>query len=245
MTEAKKDDNSVVDSGDLGTGGKPAAQTVELDIGGTKFAVPPAVAAALSDAKAAAEAAGSKAGEIEARMKAELEALAAKLPKEQPKSGGDPNDDLETSLFTNPKEAIERIIATAVQQATNSIRGETAITNAQNAFWTNFYEAHPELKGDDLVVKAVMNRDFAELKPLKVADAIKKLGEATQKYLLERGVTRKPAKKGGEIEGGNEPGRRKSDTDENSTRADVPSLTDVLKQRRQDRKAAETGKKAA
>ena len=170
-------------------------QPVEIELGEAKFAVPPAVAAALKEARAQAAAAGESVREIEQRLTAQIEALKKPAP---PQEDADPQD-MDVLLFSNPKEAVKRIKA----EIREEIRGEQAITQAQNAFWSAFYEEYPELKEDDLVVKAIMNREMGTLKPLKIEKAIKVLGEESQKYLLARGVKREKKKKQ-HAEGNNE-----------------------------------------
>lgn len=223
---------------------KPAAgapTTVEIEVDGKKLTVQPEVKAALDAAAKAAKDAGVAAQEVETRLKAQLDELQKKLPqdKQQP---SDPLDGIDTLLFSNPKEAARKLL----DQAKAELRAEMGVTDAQKQFWSDFYDAYPELKGDDLVVKAIMGRDFADLKPLKLEEAIKKLGESTEEYLLERGVKREPVKKGDKTEPGTEKGHKetkKDDVSESSPNAG--GLTAVLRARREARRVALAGKSAS
>lgn len=218
-----------------------AAETAEVKVGDQTLKVPTAVAAALTEARKAAEDAGVAAREIEQKLTAQLDELRKQVPAKAPTTP-DPSEDVDTKLFTNPKETLNRVKEETKAEMWAAIQQ----SEAQKVFWTDFYDAFPELKGDDLVVKAVLNRDFADLKPLKVADAIQKLGENTQKYLLERGVKREKVKKGAEVEGGTEkgsPGQKKAKGEPSLTPAN--SLTAVLKERQQKRRAAAGGAAAS
>lgn len=222
---------------------KPAAapQTVEIEVEGKKIAVQPEVKAALDAAAKAAKDAGVAATEVETRLKAQLDELQKKLEPAK-KDAADPLDGIDTTLFANPKEAARAII----DRAKEELRAELGVSNAQKQFWSDFYEAFPELKGDDLVVKAIMGRDYPDLQPLKVAEAIKKLGESTQAYLLERGVKREKPAKGQKTETGTESagkGTKKDDVSESSPNAG--GLTAVLRARREARRSAAAGKSAS
>lgn len=218
-----------------------APQTVEIEVDGKKIAVQPEVKAALDAAAKAAKDAGVAATEVENRLKAQLDELQKKLPQDK-KDAVDPLDGIDTTLFANPKEAARAII----DRAKEELRAEMGVSNAQKQFWSDFYEAFPELKADDLVVKAIMGRDYPDLQPLKVADAIKKLGESAQSYLLERGVKREKPAKGQKTEQGTESagkGTKKDDVSEPLPNAG--GLTAVLKARREARRAAASGKSAS
>ena len=242
MTDAK-----AVDMGkdiNLDPNAKGAAKApapVDLEVDGKKFSVPPEVAAALSAAQKAATDAGVASKDTEAALRKEIEAIQAKLPKDSAKDAPNP-DDYDTLLFTNPKAAIQRI----KDEVKADLQAQSAVKDAQVGFWSAFYEEHPELKEDDLVVKAVMSRDMEDLRPLKVAEAIKKLGSATQKYLLDRGVKREKTKKGDKMEGGNEKSPKKSDS--SNVSGDSPTtggITAVLKDRAAARRAARAGASAS
>lgn len=219
----------------------PIPTTVEIEVDGKKIAVQPEVKAALDAAAKAAKDAGVAAGEVESRLKAQLDELQKKLEPAKKQAAGR-LDSIDTTLFANPAEAARAII----DQAKEELRAELGVSNAQKQFWTDFYEAFPELKGDDLVVKAIMGRDYPDLQPLKVADAISKLGESTQKYLLERGIKREKLAKGQKTEQGTESagrGTKKDDVSESSPQSG--GLTAVLKARREQRRAAQSGKSAS
>lgn len=219
---------------------KATPKTVEIALGDAKFTVDPAVAEAIKTAQEAARAAGEKASETESRLNAQLAELQAQL-KPAPAADDAEGDDIDTLLFTDPKRAADLI----VQRATEQVRAEINTTRAQDQFWVAFYEANPELKEDDLVVKAVLQRDRASLNPLTVEKAIEKLGESTKRYLLDRGIDRKKPEKQRGAEGGTHKGpaaSKKDDVSESSPLAG--GLTAVLKERAKARRAARSPQEA-
>jgi hypothetical protein len=171
---------------------------VEVQIDGAAVKVSPAVAKALDAANKAAETAKTAAATAEtARAAAE-----AKLPKE--KAPANQADDLEVIIFSDPKEAIRRI----KEEVTTSVRGELGVDRARDAFWSAFYDENPGLKDADLVVKAVMGREFESMRPMTTEKAREHLAEATEKELLRLGIQRKKGKGKPVGEGSNEPGAK-------------------------------------
>ena len=207
-----------------------AAIPVDVTIGDKTLSVSPEVAAALTEARTAAQTAKDSVTATEQRLSAEIAGLKAKL---EPKPTTPDPDAIETLLFTDPSAAAKRI----KEEAKAELRAEMGVTNAQNAFWTDFYALFPALKGDDLVVKAIMTRDMKLLNPLSTEEAANKLGEATQKYLLERGVKRERPVKGRGAEGGNEPSFTPSNSG-NEAPAPKVGLTTILRERAEAKRKA-------
>lgn len=58
-------------------------------------------------------------------------------------------------LFEDPDAAIDEIINTAKQQ----IRSEDKVVDERRKFWDDFYTAHPDLRGKELMVEAVLGRE--------------------------------------------------------------------------------------
>src|SRR3990167_7079118 len=242
MTDKSKD---VVDMGDTdpnkGTKSGDAPKPEKIDVGGKSYEVPAEVAKALAAATKAAEEAGASAKEVETRLKAQLDELIKKLPPDPKATATDP-DDYSTLLFTDPNAALKTLRDGLKKEILAEVNAETTKFNSQKEFWNSFYEEFPELKGDDLVVRAVMGRDMAALAPLKIPATVKKLGEATQKHLMDRGGERKSAKKTPQAEGGTEKGGKHSNKGKESEQSPAPGgITAVLKQRQADRANARRG----
>lgn len=200
---------------------KPAAPTpVEVKLGDKTFSVAPEVAAELESAKRAAADAGTAKAATEAK-------LAEALQKAQPqKIEQKQEDDLDTLLFTNPKEAIKRL----KDELRTEIRAETSVARAQDHFWTAFYDENPGLKDADLVVRAVMSREYETMKPLELDKARSHLAEATQKELLKLGIKREKGKGKPVGEGGNEPSGKQPKKDVGE-RPLTGGLSSILKER--------------
>lgn len=211
--------------------------TVEVEIGGVKHKVDPAIAAAMKASADAATEAATKAAEATAQ----LDEVRKKLPKEAPTTA-EPGDDLDTLLFTNPKEALSRV----KEEAKAEIRAEYQQSEAQKTFWSNFYEANPDLVGCEMVVRSVSTRDFASLRDLSVEKAAEKIAENAVKELLKMGVTKKSGKKAPVSEGGTERTPRKSDSGNVSESSRPPvSLSSIIKDRQKNRANAQRQTRAA
>jgi hypothetical protein len=228
MTEA----NVVTDNTIKPATGAPAApEPVVVKIGDKEYKVDPDVAKLLdterkaaADAKTAAEDAERKAAEA-----------AKKPPVEKPVVPQ--GDDLETILFTDPKVAIQLI----KDEVIAGVRADQAVARAQEGFWTSFYEENPGLKDADIVVKAVMGREFEAMKPMPLAKASGHLAEATQKELLRLGIKREKGKGKPVAEGGNEPGAKGTKKDVSTHQPTSTGLSGILKERAEQRRQSEAG----
>lgn len=212
----------------------PKAEKVEVE--GKTYEVPPEVAAAIAKARKEVEDKGTAAAATEAELRRQLEAATKKPAGGEGGKTGDANDDLETLLFTNPKEALAKVKADILAE----VRGETAQRAAQTGFWQHFYEKNPELKDADLVVKAVMGREMAKLAPLTVEKAAEVLAEASQKELLRLGVVKKGKPKANPAEGGTEGASGGSKDTGDVSESSQSGISAALKARRTARREART-----
>lgn len=232
-------DKTVVNAGELEGATAGAAKGAEppkpekITVEGREFEVPPEVAKAIAAARKQAEDTATGAAATEAELRRQLDA-AAKPPA---KDAGTSPDDLETLLFTNPKEAIRRIEEGILAKVGHA----TAQTNAQVGFWQQFYEKNPELKAADLVVKAVMGREMGKLGPMTVEKALAHLAEASQAELLKLGVTKKSPKKSNPAEGGTEGVGKSSNDADDENASQKHGLSSVLKDRAAARRKAASG----
>lgn len=122
-----------------------------------------------------------------ARTRTAKEKVEKKAEKEEKKAEGDGADDLkeiETLIFTNPREALTRFGKSLAAQITGSLRSEYTRDQAQAAFWNDFYAAEGKhLKKADRIVKAVMADHMDVLSTMTVAQAKKTLADLTDKEL--------------------------------------------------------------
>lgn len=233
-------DKDIVDAGalkDVAAGAAPkkeapAAEKITLD--GAEFEVPPAVAKAIAAARTESEArAAAEATATELRRQLEEK---GKPPAD--KGTGNASDDLETLLFTNPKAALAKV----KEEILGEIATNTARSNAQSAFWQQFYEKNPELKAADVLVKALMGQEMTKMGPMTVEKAIDYLAETTQSQLLKLGVTKKGSKKGDPAEGGTEgAGKASKKGETESESSQTGGLSAALKARQEARRQARAG----
>lgn len=165
-------------------------------------------------------------------------------PGEQQEQVQPPEDavDWEDLMFRNPKEAVKLIKKQAVAEARAALRAEYQTDQGTKDFWNEFYRKNPDLNRDqdDTLVQGVMQTHMAELAPLPVSEASKKLAELTRDRIMQyRGDTRRNTSRV-QVEGANppRPGRREVNEDK------VTSLSDVIRARNSSRaRQAPTGKK--
>lgn len=146
--------------------------------------------------------------------------------------------DYETELFTNPKGAIERLRAEIKSEVKAEMTGQYNAAESSKAFWTTFYDENKDLKGEKLMVDAVLNRDWAKLKDMDAPKAAKHLAEATKKEIMrlsggksESDPDFRPS------EGGSNKGTPAKDPKNNEEKP--KSLSDIIRARQEQRRTAQ------
>lgn len=215
-------------------------QIAEVKIGDKTFKVSADAAAAISAATAAADAQLTGLKSDVAQLKAAV--TAATTPREQPAERQE-NEVNYDEIFTNPKAFFEKHDARVRAAVTAELTGQYRQNEGTKEFWAEFYKANPALKAHDLVVKAVMERDFALLKDLKISEASVKLADAAKTYLVTAGVKLPPNPTAPAAEGGsgNLPSATESKTNETESEGSLTetppnSLSGIILQRRQARR---------
>lgn len=215
---------------------KPSADPVEVTLNGKTFKLDADAAAAVKEVQDAANKAGAEVAETNRKL---AEALTASQPAK--KAGDAPAaPDLGTLMFTDPDKFVQLLTSNIL----NVVAAQNQQTNAQKEFWTAFYEKNPDLKDADVLVKATMQSEYANLRPLTVEKAIEKLADSVQGQLLKITKGTKGTKKPNPVEGGNNKGGRRSN--DSTTDGDAPEskpggISSVLKQRAEARRKARTG----
>lgn len=212
-----------------------APAEVEVKIGDKAVKVSADVAAALDAAQKAATEAGATAAQLKAEMAAlndKLTQATAAPAKDKPAEPG-----LDVLLFTDPEVAIAKI----EDRILAKVREAQSQNTAQEAFWTEFYKEHKDLKEMDGYVRFVFQRDFASMSKagMTVGDAIKKLGETVKGEVLK--MTGKQPGKGKPVgEGGSEGNRNDDDGSKPNVSEDsrTPLTASILAERKAARKAA-------
>lgn len=161
----------------------------------------------------------------------------AKQPAAAPKA---PEFDYDTELFTNPKGAIERLRSEIKAEVKAEMTGQYNAAESSKAFWNEFYSTNADLKGEKLIVDAILQRDWAKLKDMDAPKAAKYLAESTKKEIMrlsggksesdpdfrpsEGGSNKAPATK-----------KNSGSDDENTPK----SLSDIIRARQEQRRNAQ------
>ena len=229
--------------------GTQTPEQVDLKLGDKSFKVGKDVADVVNAAIAAASQGSGDKDAVIAELQTKLQAVEA-AAKPKPVAGTPDADDY-NALFVDPKGFLDKFKGEIIAQMTGAYNAN----ENQKAFWQSFYEARPELKNHDFFVKSVMTRDFDGLKSLKVADAIVKLGDAATAELIKlnggkplpKNDNQRPAAEGGTHKGGAESkdGKGGSEHSLTDTQDQPQTLTSILRERRDARRAARSGAKAA
>lgn len=213
--------------------------TAEVTIDGKKYVVDASLAEAME--------------KQETKRKAQLDAereAAAKANRNQGQqhehkdSAADDEDDA-SELFSDPK----GYLAKAKERLTREIMGEidakAQLKEARTKFWSRFYEINDDIKTDhQLIVDAVMNRDYEELIALPVGEQFTELGERARKELLKfAGQKRDSQPRQRTVVEGADTTSRQGSAEGDRPAADedkVVSIADILKAQREARSQART-----
>lgn len=197
----------------------PAATTQKLKIGDEEFDMDPNLAKALTGLMA----------NMQAEMSA-LKAVQAPAPAPAPAPKNDEYD-FATGLFTEPEVALAKL----EEKIKGELRAEYAQEKNQAEFWNLFYTENKELKGMEVLVDAVLQKNFAKLKDKPAIEAAKELARLTKEQALKLGIKREKGDdnddNGGDrtmIEGSSHPGTKNSTQNKSNT---VTSLSDIVKER--------------
>lgn len=233
-----------VDEGDETSSTDQEAETVEVMIGGKKRTIDKELADALEAER------GERIDPDEfRRVKAQLEELKTGKARPQAAQGDEVDEDaaLAEEIFTDPKSAIKKIRAQAVREATSRVTDAYVADQAEKEFWTGFYDKYKELADVDWLVKQVLKeneKSFIGLSVAKGAEKLAKLSETKLQTLVKKvapGPTKKPNTRSS-VEGSDEAPRRQQPIEGRRPAADtsgkVISLTDILRKRKLERRAA-------
>lgn len=159
-----------------------------------------------------------------ARTEGELAAL--RQPKQKPKA--EPEPDWEELLFTDPKQAVALLKKTIRDEVVGEVTSSYKKDQGERDFWGDFYKAHDDLKEDDDIVKATLQKHLGELADLPVKKASERLAELTRERIMRyTGQTPKGGKKAvTEGAGQPTPGRKAPEPQKAVT------LSDIIRARR-------------
>lgn len=180
-----------------------------------------------------------------AELKARNALLEKRVPPE-PARAATPEPEEETDwenlIFTNPKEAVEKIKEQSRKEITRELRGDYQREQSTTRFWNDFYKENDDLTEDRDIVEMELNKNFAKLADMPVPDAIAELADLTRKRIMKysnnRGVKRKRTRavtSGASNSSRPEQGARPA-------QPKVQTLSGLIKGRREKRRAAMNGR---
>jgi len=165
--------------GDTGKAPPPQPELDELEIGGKKFKLE----------KSAAEAFRAQQDltrtELERR---DQEIRSLRQPAPQPKQEEEfYTPSLDAKFFERPHEYLKQVEERAYQRAEKTLTERYQAANSEQQFWNDFYSENSALDRakDHWVTKAVLAERQAELAPLSVPEAKKRLSQYTTERLLD------------------------------------------------------------
>lgn len=152
---------------------------------------------------------------------------------------GDGEIDWDKELYTDPKSAMTRFGDHIRKQVRQEMTAEYRAEQTMNKFWENFYSANPDMKGKELIVKAVFDRDLPKIGELPIPDALTALGKSVTAEVQKLGG--KPRPSGQEtsernrtlVESGSGAAQRRGGGDRQSQAEKDPpsSLSAIIRQR--------------
>lgn len=171
-----------------------------------------------------------------ARLTGELRGLSTTRSAPQQKPEPKPERDWEKLFFEDTPGAIKALREDIKEEITTELTTKYSTDRNTRDFWAEFYRAHPDLKDDDDLVQATLNKNAASLGDLPVAVASSKLADLTRERIMRyTGEKKEPGKKA-VVEGGGPPKApsKQKEPDE------IVSLGDVIRARRANRQKART-----
>lgn len=122
-----------------------------------------------------------------AATKTELANVRRQIPTDPKPAQQPPKDQTnwDQLLFSNPAEAVRRIKAEAVAEASQGLTAKYNQDQNTQKFWGDFFEANKDLSKDDKdLIELMLNKHLSELANIPVADAMKRLADLTRERLL-------------------------------------------------------------
>lgn len=177
------------------------------------------------------------------RLQQEKEQMAASRASDNPADPVDTPDDFDDQFWTNPRQAVQSLLAEERQKIEQDLEEKYRKTEAQKEFWSDFYGKYPELKGDSDIVEMILNKNYSELSQMEVGPAMDELAKRAAhrigKQLKDRGGSGRSGNDRTDTEPAAAPAGKQPKSSEGDDDAPAgTTLSAVLKQRRQKRQQA-------
>lgn len=221
-------DNPMADvDPDTGKKKEPASKKVKVKVGDTELETDESSAAVIN-------ALNKQTTDLYAYLKG-----ITGTPQAKPAAKEDNKDeyDWETELFVNPKEALKRLRSEIKEEVKAEMT--TAYNGAESSkqFWAAFYADHAELKEHDFYVKAILQRDYAQLENMPASEGATELAKRVKKELLKLSGGKSNADETHRpLEGGSTRANAKSASQ--NVEDVVPSIGELIRRRQAGRRAA-------
>lgn len=143
--------------------------------------------------------------------------------------------DWETWLIEAPQEAM----AAREKMLADQLREEYQADKEREAFWSRFYRSYPQLAANREAVEATMNKHMEELKDMGLDEAMPRLASLTRERIdrLER-TRHERAERAAFVGGPDDPHGERSRVEMEEDVIAKPTLGDLIKQRRNERRTA-------
>lgn len=159
-----------------------------------------------------------------------------KPAKEDPKDKKEEYD-WETELFVNPKDAIKRLRAEIKDEVKAEMTQAYNGAESSKQFWAAFYNDHGDLKEHDFYVRAILQRDYAQLENLPASEGAAELAKRVKKELLKLSGGKSNADETHrQLEGSSTRSNAKSTSQKPEDV--VPSIGELIRRRQASRRAA-------
>lgn len=169
-----------------------------------------------------------------AALRAEIDGLKSTIntmrpaPAPAPAPKPEPEPDWEDLMFKDPKEYNRLLREHVKKEISGELRGDYQRDQGTRDFWSAFYTDHADLKGDDDIVKAILQANLADLAPMPVKAAGDKLAELTRSRILKYTGGKLPGGKKAVAEGNGQGVPVKKDPEPDK----VVTLSQLLRARR-------------
>lgn len=230
------DDQEVVD--DLGDKTK-TSDLVDYEINGQKYKV---------DKNTAAILAAQQQGFDRTLNTLKQQQTQQQPTKDKKKSVEEDEDDLTVRLFSDPKSVLEELKKNIISTVRTEMTSEYTQDQSQRQFWNDFYEENKDLnrKTDHGIVEMVLRKNLKGLADMQTSDAGKKLADLAREEILSIiGRHNKNGKSGNRAATFEAPStevrrsQQKTESAEDSEEEKRPSLSQLIKKRRDAKRRAQ------
>jgi hypothetical protein len=152
--------------------------------------------------------------------------------------------DYDKELYTDPRKVFSKFRDEIADEIRTELRQEYTADTVIKGFWNDFYAGNKDMKGKELLVTAVFNRDYKDIGDIPIPKAIEKLAENVREEALR--ISGQRPRKDGEnavknrtlVEAGNGPASRggPGGRDQNAEAPAFNSLSALIRARQEARR---------